>query len=84
MGIRQGPRPGGRSARVQASVHQAVRDLLATSDRDGITVPAIAERAGVTPSTIYRRWGGLPELMADVAAEPVASRRAPPSVHVPP
>nr|WP_242448965.1 helix-turn-helix domain-containing protein [Burkholderia metallica] len=24
---------------------------------DGLTVPAIAARAGVTPSTIYRRWG---------------------------
>ncbi len=34
-----------------------------------ITVPAIAARAGVTPSTIYRRWGTLAELLADVAVE---------------
>ncbi len=69
MVIRQGPRPGGRSARVQASVHTAARELLATTDRASVTVAAIAERAGVTPSTIYRRWGGLPDLLADLAAE---------------
>lgn len=57
-------RQGGRSARIQAAVHQAVRDL-----GYGATVPAIAERAGVTPSTIYRRWGDLSELLADVATE---------------
>jgi AcrR family transcriptional regulator len=66
---RQGLRPGGRSARVQASVHEAARTLLATMPREDVTVPAIAERAGVTPSTIYRRWGGLAELLADIAAE---------------
>lgn len=62
-------RPGGRSARVQQSVHQAVRDLVAECGRDAVTVPMIAARAGVTPSTIYRRWGGLPELLSDVAVE---------------
>lgn len=60
-------RPGGRSARVQASVHGAVRELLAERSRADVTVPLIAARAGVTPSTIYRRWGDLPELLADVA-----------------
>lgn len=61
-----GARPGGRSARVQAAVHQAVNELQ-MSDRDAVTVPAIAARAGVTPSTIYRRWGDLGQLLADVA-----------------
>jgi AcrR family transcriptional regulator len=69
MSGRQGSRPGGRSARVQASVQAAVRELLATTDRAEITIPAVAARAGVTPSTIYRRWGDLPELLADVAVE---------------
>lgn len=62
-------RPGGRSARVQRSVHEAVRDLTAESGRDALTVPLIAARAGVTPSTIYRRWGDLQELLSDVAVE---------------
>jgi AcrR family transcriptional regulator len=69
MPIKDTVRPGGRSARVQASVHGAVRDLLAERSRAEVTVPLIATRAGVTPSTIYRRWGDLPELLADVAVE---------------
>ena len=63
------PRPGGRSARVQAAVHQATTDLLAQHGRAALTVPLIAARAGVTPSTIYRRWGELADLLADVAVE---------------
>jgi len=66
---RQMVRPGGRSARVQAAVHAAVRDLSAEVGRDALTVPLVAQRAGVTPSTIYRRWGDLRELLSDVAVE---------------
>ncbi len=66
---RDGLRPGGRSARVQASVHAAVRALQATEERGAISVPLVAARAGVTPSTIYRRWGDLQDLLADVALE---------------
>lgn len=69
MNMRENIRPGGRSARVQASVHQAVRGLLSTMDRSDVTIPLIAAEAGVTPSTIYRRWGDLQELLADVAVE---------------
>ncbi|MBI6635582.1 TetR/AcrR family transcriptional regulator [Pseudomonas paralactis] len=67
MAIKEGLRPGGRSARVQESVHRAVRQLLETHERSGVTVPMIAACAGVTPSTIYRRWGDLSVLLADVA-----------------
>jgi AcrR family transcriptional regulator len=67
MSSRPLPRPGGRSARVQAAVHQATRELLELDGRDALTVPLIAARAGVTPSTIYRRWGDLADLLADVA-----------------
>lgn len=63
------PRPGGRSARVQAAVHEATRQLLLEQGRETLTVPLIASRAGVTPSTIYRRWGDIAELFADVALE---------------
>jgi AcrR family transcriptional regulator len=34
-----------------------------------LTIPQIAAEAGVTPSTIYRRWGDLGDLLADVAIE---------------
>ena len=67
MAIKEGLRPGGRSARVQESVHSAVRQLLQEQERASVTVPQIAARAGVTPSTIYRRWGDLSVLLADVA-----------------
>lgn len=67
MNSRTVPRPGGRSARVQAAVHQATRELLACQGRTELTVPMIATRSGVTPSTIYRRWGNLADLLADVA-----------------
>ncbi len=63
------PRPGGRSARVQAAVHEAVQRLQVRDGRDALTIPAIATEAGVTPSTIYRRWGDLGQLLADVALE---------------
>ena len=69
MAGREGPRPGGRSARVQASVHQAVQDLITKMERADLTIPIIAAEAGVTPSTIYRRWGDLQELLADVAVD---------------
>lgn len=66
---KSGPRPGGRAARVQAAVHAAVNDLQRETGRAALTVPLIAARAGVTPSTIYRRWGDLADLLADVAVE---------------
>ncbi|GAB2568717.1 TetR/AcrR family transcriptional regulator [Nocardia heshunensis] len=62
-------RPGGRSARVQASVHAAVHELESEVGREALTIPLVAARAGVTPSTIYRRWGDLQELLSDVAVE---------------
>ncbi|MGW3178912.1 TetR/AcrR family transcriptional regulator [Kitasatospora sp. NPDC001119] len=69
MSPRQMARPGGRSARVQEAVHTAVRELLAEVGREALTVPMVAQRAGVTPSTVYRRWGDLAELLSDVAVE---------------
>ncbi|MFF7604855.1 TetR/AcrR family transcriptional regulator C-terminal ligand-binding domain-containing protein [Streptomyces parvulus] len=70
-------RPGGRSARVQASVHDAVRALASEVGRDALTVPMVAQRAGVTPSTVYRRWGDLQELLSDVAVERLRPETAP-------
>ena len=69
MNQKTAARPGGRSARIQRAVHHAVRDLERELSRDALTLPRIAERAGVTPSTLYRRWGNLAELLADVNLE---------------
>ncbi|MDB5609854.1 MAG: putative transcriptional regulator, TetR family [Bradyrhizobium sp.] len=69
MVVKERIRVGGRSARIQSAVHEAVRHLSAKTHRDELTVPQIAAEAGVTPSTIYRRWGDLAALLADVAVE---------------
>ncbi|WP_066987155.1 TetR/AcrR family transcriptional regulator [Streptomyces sp. NRRL F-4489] len=61
-------RPGGRSARVRATVHAAVVQLVHEVGADKVTIPAVARRAGVNPSSVYRRWGTVSALLADVAA----------------
>ena len=60
-------RPGGRSARVRAAVHRAVEELLAEGPAEALTIPAVAARADVHPTTVYRRWGSMAQLLADVA-----------------
>lgn len=60
-------RPGGRSSRVRADVHSAVVALVGEHGADQVTLPAVAKRAGVNSSTLYRRWGTLAALLADVA-----------------
>jgi AcrR family transcriptional regulator len=67
LALKEQVRIGGRSARIQQAVHDAVHALGALATRNEITVPQIAATAGVTPSTIYRRWGDLQTLLADVA-----------------
>ncbi|MGW6063214.1 TetR/AcrR family transcriptional regulator [Streptomyces sp. NPDC055189] len=59
-------RPGGRSARVGAEVHQAVTDLIGERGYGNFTVGEVAARAGVADSSIYRRWGNLETLLTDV------------------
>ena len=62
-------RPGGRSERIQLAVYQAVRELLAERPGGELTVAMIASRADVPPSTIYRRWQTLQQLLTDVMRE---------------
>ncbi|MFI7011280.1 TetR/AcrR family transcriptional regulator [Streptomyces sp. NPDC050145] len=60
-------RPGGRSARVGAQVHQAVTELISERGYGNFTVGEVAARAGVADSSVYRRWGSLEALLSDVA-----------------
>ncbi|OON78887.1 TetR/AcrR family transcriptional regulator [Streptomyces tsukubensis] len=60
-------RPGGRSARVRAAVHEAVTDLVAERDYGNFTIADVAARAGVADTSIYRRWGSLEALTTEVA-----------------
>lgn len=59
-------RTGGRSARVRAEVLGAVGALLLEAGYDGLTVDAVAERAGVHRTTVYRRWRDVGGLLVDV------------------
>ncbi|MFD0059362.1 TetR-like C-terminal domain-containing protein [Streptomyces sp. NPDC127168] len=61
-----GSRPGGRSARVRAAVHRAVKELVADEAGEALTIPGVAARAGVHATTVYRRWGSVGDLLADV------------------
>lgn len=49
-------------------MHRAVQELLAEGPSEALTVPVIAARAGVHPTTVYRRWKSLAELLGDVAS----------------
>lgn len=79
MSSRTGSRPGGRSARIQQAVHAATRELLDELAREDLTIPRIAERADVDPTTIYRRWGTLAQLLSDVAADRIREAPVTPS-----
>lgn len=58
-------RTGGRSARVRRAVVEATLEVLAARDVDGLSVTEVARRAGVHPTTIYRRWGDPVNLALD-------------------
>lgn len=62
-------RPGGRSERIQKAVHAAVNALKSENPDKEITIAQIAERANLPPSTIYRRWGNLTDLLSAVAEQ---------------
>ncbi|MEU3030279.1 TetR/AcrR family transcriptional regulator [Streptomyces incarnatus] len=69
-------RPGGRSAKTREAVHAAVRALLDASPDGTVTVAEVAERSGVHPATIYRRWRTPEGLVLDTLFEEL-SRRSP-------
>lgn len=62
-------RPGGRSARVRNDVMRAVTELLAQTGYEGLSIEAVADRAGVHKTTVYRRWPTKADLVADVLSE---------------
>jgi AcrR family transcriptional regulator len=60
-------RPGGRSAVVRERVYAAVGQFVGEGRRESMTIPQVAERAGVNPTSIYRRWGTIDALLEEVA-----------------
>ncbi|OIV38386.1 TetR family transcriptional regulator [Mangrovactinospora gilvigrisea] len=62
-------RPGGRTARVRAAVLRAAGDALVEHGLAGVDLADVARRADVGRTTVYRRWGTVPALVADMLAE---------------
>ncbi|MGO4444681.1 TetR/AcrR family transcriptional regulator C-terminal ligand-binding domain-containing protein [Mycobacterium sp. 2YAF39] len=59
-------RPGGRASRVMAAIYTSVGELVGEGAAK-ISFPVIAERAGVNPTTLYRRWDDVNALLEEVA-----------------
>jgi AcrR family transcriptional regulator len=62
-------RPGGRTAHVRASVLRAAGDALAEGGFAHLDMVDVARRAGVGKTTVYRRWGTVTGLVADLLDE---------------
>jgi AcrR family transcriptional regulator len=58
-------RPGGRTAEVTHRVHDAILALLVENGVQGCTFSAVAERAGIERSTLYRRFPDRWEAIID-------------------
>jgi AcrR family transcriptional regulator len=61
----QGVRTGGRSARVREAILAAAFNELIDSGYAALSVEAVASRAGVNKTTVYRRWPTLDDLLVD-------------------
>ncbi|MET9118996.1 TetR/AcrR family transcriptional regulator [Streptomyces longwoodensis] len=62
-------RPGGRTARVRAAVLRAAGDAMAEGGFAHLDLADIARRAEVGKTTVYRRWGSVTGLVADLLTD---------------
>ncbi|MER6435341.1 MULTISPECIES: TetR/AcrR family transcriptional regulator [unclassified Streptomyces] len=62
-------RPGGRTARVRAAVLHAAGDVLAERGFAHLDLADVARRAEVGKTTVYRRWGSVAGLVADLLSD---------------
>ncbi|MGI8728168.1 MAG: TetR/AcrR family transcriptional regulator [Solirubrobacterales bacterium] len=62
-------RPGGRSARIRALVLDVARDELLEGGYGALSHRTVAQRAGVDPATVYRRWPTRSHLATDALLE---------------
>ncbi|MBD0838687.1 MULTISPECIES: TetR/AcrR family transcriptional regulator [unclassified Streptomyces] len=69
-------RPGGRTARVRTAVLRAAGDVLAEQGFAHLDLTDVARRAEVGKTTVYRRWGSVTGLVADLLAD-MAERSLP-------
>jgi AcrR family transcriptional regulator len=67
--LSQAGSPRRRSEKSRMAIVGATRELLLQRGFDGLTIEAVAARAGVGKQTIYRWWPSRPALVADVMLE---------------
>lgn len=64
-GAKAGRRHGGRSARVRAAVLAAAVEELKENGYENLSITAVAARADVSHTSIYRRWKTVNGLLAE-------------------
>lgn len=82
-----GPEPAGpqrrpgrpRSRRADDAIAEATVELLQRHGVSGLSIEAVARRAGVAKTTIYRRWPTKKELALDVLAKVAGPVTQPPA-----
>jgi AcrR family transcriptional regulator len=52
---------------VSDAIRAAVEELVAERGSERVTIPMVAERAGVNPTTVYRRWPDAATMLNDLA-----------------
>src|SRR5687768_8825875 len=62
-------RPGGRTAAVTRNVHETVLGLLVDGGIDACTFQAVAARAGIERSTLYRRYADRWAMIIDAIVD---------------
>ncbi len=73
-------RPGGRSERVRRAVLSATAEEVLAHGLEGLSVTAIARRAQVHHTTIYRRWPDISALLLETAIEITRARMPAPDL----
>jgi len=67
LGKAKARRTGGRSLRIREAVVRATVEVLVENGLTALSIATIAERAGVHPTSIYRRWKTPERLALDAA-----------------
>ena len=71
-----------RDAAVSSAIAGAVMGLLREVGLSGLTMDAVASKAGVSKASIYRRWASKEELLVDVIANLVSENPVPDTGHL--
>lgn len=74
MTSEEAPRPGRpRDDTIDTAILEAVLSMVEEDGLGALTVDGIAERAGVSKATIYRRWDSKEEIVVDAVASCVSA-----------